>query len=387
MTIDRKGFLKIFLVIFFYLPVSAYGAQGKSFSMPGPLEIVRCNWSSPDGVVWALGMDFDPTRKKQKSNYSIVKLDNDGTQTKYTLPIPVGTIVTPYRAKNQVLFFRLIHQHLLYVAIKQLDGKIFFVKFDTRHPEKKQETMTMRLKGEAQCANVFASADGSLRFVGSDHHIPYIVAMDTEKKKLFEHKGFGLASPGTLKASALLSNNNVLLAFNTYTNGDEGSALMVMINSQGKVQDKKKIEGIITTILPADNSTAMILIAHGQTGKDMEAQVIDSRLNVLSRFPVPNYFKLMDAAGQLLADRTNSLISIQVDRKPGSTFLGGITRYSRAGSTTIGTINNPKPGKLRAYNISAQQDGNTLHVGIAVIGISKENLGQKTYSIHSLPVH
>ena len=386
---NRKQLVRYYLLIVFsYLLIvfSVSAAESQTFTITGSTEIIHCDFSSPDGTVWALAMDFDPSVKDQKSTYSILKFSRNKSISQYKLPILMGTIVTPYRAKNQVRFFRLIDNRYLYIGTMQLDGTIYFVKFDTRHPENKQESMKMRLKGDTDAANIFVTDDGSLRFVGSENDLPYFVALDTNKQTIFEKKGFGLSGTGKLKLSALLNNGYLLLAFNTYQGDETGTASLALLNTKGEVVEKKKLQGLVVEIKPAGDTSAIILIAHDQGGKDMEAQAVDNHLNVISRYPVPEYFKLIDAAGQLLGVNSTTLLSILVNRTHGSQSFADLETYSTSGSKSIGQINNSLPGELRAYNISSQLIGRTLYIGTAVIGISNENKGQKTFQIETFTV-
>ena len=361
--------------------------KGFTVLLPGPLEIVACDFSATNGTVWALGMDFDPSAMQQESNYSIVRLNKNGDLEKYTTTIPVGSIVTPYRAKNQVRFFSLINNRYLKLGVKHLDGTLYTLSFDTWHPESKHETMTMRLKGNADAADIFLANDGSFRFVGEDHGLPYVVAISADKKTLFEKKGLGLSLPGKLKAAALLSDGHMLLAFNSYQDTHAGTALLVMLDARGEVSEQKRIEGIVVDAKPAGKHGAIILIAHDNSGKDMEAQALDSKLNTVSRYPVAEYFRIMDAAGQLLALNSTDLLSALIDRDPASADLVHLYQYSRSGKHEIATIPNPATGNLRAYNVSIQVRDKSIHSGTAAIYISGSNKGQKTYFIHSFPVH
>lgn len=359
----------------------------QSILISGPIEIIYCDFSSPDGIIWALALDFDPSMKKQDSNYSIIRLNKDKSSTQYKLSVPVGTIVTPYRAKNQIRFFKLINNRYLYIGMIQLNGTIHIVKFDTKHPEKKHETIKMVLKGDADAANIFVTDRGSLRFVGSENKLPFVVAWDTEKHTIFEKKGLGLSGIGKLKLSALLNNGYILLAFNNYQGDDAGTSFLALLDTKGEVVEKKKIQGLVVEIKPAGDASAIILIAHDQSGKDMESQALDKYLNVKSRYPVPEYFKLTDTAGQLISLNSTTLLSILIDRTPGSHSLAELETYSGSGSTTIGRIYNQQPGKLRGYNISSQLINKTLYVGTAIVGIGPSNKGNKTYQFQSFTVH
>lgn len=368
-------------------PFSSLAARQVHYPIPGPLEIVACDFSSNDGITWALGMDFDPSAKKQESKYSIVRFSADGTMKKYTTDIPVGSIVTPYRAKNQVRFFRLLQNRYLHLGIKHLDGTMYFLTFDTRHPNGDHETMTMRLKGNAESANVFLAEDGTLYFVGSESGLPYMVIMSADKTILVEKKGLGLTDPGKLKQAALLADGQLLLAFNQYRNTEAGTGLLVMLDREGTIKDKKKIDGVVVDAMSTGRNSAIILIAHDQGGKDMEAQVLDRELNVISRYPVDEYFRIKDAAGQLLPLNRTDLLSAHIDRDAASNALVHLQTYLHSGSRELATVPNSKPGTLRAYNVSVQLTGNTIHAGTAAIAISGHDKGQKTYFIHSFPVY
>jgi len=81
-----KYFLFLTCAVFFTVSTSV---AVPSISIPGSLEIVHCDFSSQDGVVWALAMDFDPSEKGQESNYSILKLKQDNSLLQYEIPILV----------------------------------------------------------------------------------------------------------------------------------------------------------------------------------------------------------------------------------------------------------------------------------------------------------
>ena len=382
-----KSVQVVILVALLFSPFSSTAAQQNYFIIPGPLEIVACDFSSNDGATWALGMDFDPSAKKQESKYSIVRFSIDGRMKKYTTDIPVGTIVTPYRAKNQVRFFRLLRNRYLHVGIKHLDGSIYFLTFDTRHPNGNHETMTMRLKGNVESANVFLAKNGSRYFVGSESGLPYMVIMSADKKILVEKKGLGLDDPGKLKQAALLADGQLLLTFNKYRNADTGTGLLVMLDKTGRVKDKKKIDGIVVDAMQTGKNTTLILIAHDQGGQDMEAQALDIQLNVISRYPVDKYFRIKDAAGQLFPLNGTDLLSASIERNVASNALVHIKAYSRSGNHELAIVSNPNPGRLRAYNVSAQVLNNTIYTGTAAIAISGPNKGQKAYFLHSFPVN
>ncbi len=382
---------KIFITTLFIvltLTATCQGQQRRKIAVPGSLEILNCEYLPNSRNVWAISMDYDPGLKQQTSMYSILKITPEGTISQYNTKIPVGKIVTPYQGKSQILYFKIINNHVLHAGIKLLDGTIYQLKFDTLHPNSQQHVKRLRLKGSVEASSIFITQNGHLAFIGSENSEAYVGMLNADRRVIWEKKGLGLPkSKGKLKLSILLNNDAFLLIFNTYHGENAGTGYIALIDNQGKLLATKKIQGLIVGARPSGNDGAIILIGHDLEGKDMEAQALDSHLNLLSHYPVPGFYKIFDPAGQLLAQNKMSLLSMQIDRRSSSSSLVKLETYSPKGTTKFGTIISPQPGMLRAYNADGAIKKGTLYIGVAVIGIAPSNKGQKTYFIHSLPVH
>ena len=393
---SQKNALYTYIVVFFFFVLSCNLSHAKEstskivrhFSLNNATDIIRFDCSSKKNEIWALGLPYDLSQNSNSKNtYSILRIDQNSKIESYNLNLPTGEGITPFLAKTQVRFFQLVDDRYLNIGIKHLDGTIYFVQFDTHHPQKNHTPLQIRLKGDEIASDIFLAHDGFLRLVGFENKLPYVITLGKKGGTIHEKKGFGRRNKGMLVSSALLKNGYTILAFNTKSGAKTGTNSIVILNEQGILLEEKEIQGLVVRILPSGNNSAIIIIAHDNQGKDMEARVLDSQLNPQGHFPVPSFFELFATSGSLLAVNEKTLLSVQINRTPENNSFTQLQVYSNAGSENVSQIKNMAANKQSAYNISAQLQDGKIYVATAIMGVEGKNKGKKTYQINTIRIN
>ncbi len=354
-----------------------------SFSIPWPLEILEFDHSLDNWDIWLLAMKFDPSIKDFRSNYYIVKIKKDKTIVQYNTKIPVWDINTPYRAKAQVKFFKIIDNKYLNIGIKHLDWKMYILKYDINHINDEHFTMDLKLDSASDSANMFLWNNWNLFFVWSKDWKPFILSIDKNQKTVFEKGNIVSFHNRRLKYSKLLNNNYLLLAFNSYTWKNKLTSILVLIDDKWNIVKQKTQKWLVINMLPTINNSVLVIFAYDQTWKNMGAKVFNTELIVDAKFKISNFFEIMDSAWSLISNG-NKLISLLIDRLHWSHKLVDIYEYSEIWRKNIWFIKNKQPNELRAYNTAINSYWKNTYIWVAIIGIGKKNRGYKTYTITTL---